>query len=352
MRKVILCATILCGHILWAGRANFHVCVLDADTGLPIKGAKIEGAFLNYSRGWNESAKDNNVDAWTDSNGYAKLSGNTEAGGGGYRILRTPSYYNAEWTEIEFHEQSLLRLGAWIPSGIVSTTRLDRVVNPIPLWVRAANGEYRARSQAYYELSIKKRDFSVTNGVPVVKDEKVSYDLVKGAWLPPHGDGETCDIQFVFNENVLGWKEDKGYDGTFVMKLYRTTTAISMPGQGNGIVETPSRENAGIKLRIAPEAGYRNNLTRWHGWFGGGDGIKTDSKKGRCYAFRIRTKYDDNGKIKSAYYGKIYDDFDVSSLEGVRFLYYLNPTSNDRNLEWDMQHNLCPKPGDIGNPRP
>ena len=239
-----------------------------------------------------------------------------------------------------------------LPGCQVNTARLDRVVNPIPLWVRAANGEYRARSQAYYELSIKKRDFSVTNGVPVVKDEKVSYDLVKGAWLPPHGDGETCDIQFVFNENVLGWKEDKGYDGTFVMKLYRTTTAISMPGQGNGIVETPSRENAGIKLRIAPEAGYRNNLTRWHGWFGGGDGIKTDSKKGRCYAFRIRTKYDDNGKIKSAYYGKIYDDFDVSSLEGVRFLYYLNPTSNDRNLEWDMQHNLCPKPGDIGNPRP
>ena len=85
----------------------------------------------------------------------------------------------------------------------------------------------------------------------MVKDEKVSYDLVKGAWLPPHGDGETCDIQFVFNENVLGWKEDKGYDGTFVMKLYRTTTAISIPGQGNGIVETPSRENAGIKLLTA-----------------------------------------------------------------------------------------------------
>lgn len=352
MRIVILCVSILCGHILWAGRASFYVCVLDADTGLPIKGAKIEGAFLNYSRGWNESAKDNNVDAWTDSNGYAKLSGNTEAGVGGYRILRTPGYYNAEWTEIEFREQSLLRLGAWIPSGIVSTTRLDRVVNPIPLWVKGVNGEYRARSQAYYELSIKKRDFSVTNGVPVVKDEKLSYDLVKGAWLPPHGDGETCDIQFVFNENVLGWKEDKGYDGTFVMKLYRTTTAISMPGQGNGIVETPSRENAGIKLRIAPEAGYRNNLTRWHGWLGDGDGIQTDSKKGRCYAFRIRTEYDENGKIKSAYYGKIYDDFDVSSLEGVRFLYYLNPTSNDRNLEWDMKNNLCPNSKDNGEPQP
>lgn len=234
----------------------------------------------------------------------------------------------------------------------IHTGRLYRVINPIPLYVNAASGEYRGRSRAYYELSIKKRDFSVTNGVPVVTNEKLSYDLIKGAWLPPHGDGETCDIQFVFNENVLGWKEDKGYDGTFVMKLYRTTAAISMPGRGNGIVEMPSRDNAGIKLRIAPVDGFGNSLTRWRGWFGGGDGTKTDSDKNRCYAFRIRTEYDENGKIKSAYYGKIYNDFDISSLEGVRFLYYLNPKSNDRNLEWDMQSNLCPKPGDIGHSRP
>ncbi len=352
MKSIVLIVAVLCGHALWAGRASFSVCVLDADTGLPIKGVKIEGAFLNYSRGWNESAKDNNVDAWTDSSGYAKLSGNTEAGVGGYRILRPSGYYSAEWTEIEFRERSLLRLGAWVPSGIVSTTRLDRVINPIPLCVRVVNGEYRAKSQAYYELSIKKRDFSVTNGVPVVTNEKLSYDLIKGAWLPPHGDGETCDIQFVFNENVLGWKEDKGYDGTFVMKLYRTTAAISMPGRGNGIVEMPSRDNAGIKLRIAPVDGFGNSLTRWRGWFGGGDGTKTDSDKSRCYAFRIRTEYDEKGNIKSAYYGKIYDDFDISSLEGVRFLYYLNPKSNDRNLEWDMKNNLCPTSGNMGQPKP
>lgn len=244
-----------------------------------------------------------------------------------------------------------IRLGAWIPSDIVSTVRLDRVLNPIPLHVTAI-GEYRERSPSYYERPIKKRDFSVTNGVPIVMNERLSYDLVKGAWLPPHGDGETCDIQFVFNEDVLGWKEDRGYDGTYVSKMYRTTATIIMPGEGNGLVETPLRENAGIKLRAAPLEYYINNLTRWRGWFGGGDGTKTDSKKGRCYAFRIRTEYDDNGRIKRSYYGKIYDDFDISSLEGVRFLYYLNPNSNDRNLEWDMQHNLCPKPGFIGAPKP
>lgn len=33
-------------------------------------------------------------------------------------------------------------------------------------------------------------------------------------------------------------------------------------------------------------------------------------------------------------------------------LYYFNPESLDRNLEWDMKNNLCPCPGDIGAPKP
>ena len=41
--------------------------------------------------------------------------------------------------------------------------------------------------------------------------------------------------------------------------------------------------------------------------------------------------------------------------EGVAdlsFLYYLNPTPNDHNLEWDMKHNLCSDPGDLSQPQP
>ena len=29
----------------------------------------------------------------------------------------------------------------------------------------------------------------------------------------------------------------------------------------------------------------------------------------------------------------------------IKFLYYLNPKSLDRNLEWDMKNNLCTDPG-------
>ena len=58
----------------------------------------------------------------------------------------------------------------------------------------------------------------------------------------------------------------------------------------------------------------------------------------------------DKGELVEAYYGKIYGDFefegdDKKGLVGVKFLYYLNPKSLDRNLEWDMKTNLCPTAG-------
>jgi hypothetical protein len=45
---------------------------------------------------------------------------------------------------------------------------------------------------------------------------------------------------------------------------------------------------------------------------------------------------DATGKIISANYGKIYGDF-------MNFSYYLNPTPNDRNVEFDPKRNLFTK---------
>jgi hypothetical protein len=53
----------------------------------------------------------------------------------------------------------------------------------------------------------------------------------------------------------------------------------------------------------------------------------------RDYFFHVRTVKDVNGDIKSALYGKIYGDF-------MHFRYFLNPTPNDRNIEFDPKQNL------------
>jgi hypothetical protein len=47
----------------------------------------------------------------------------------------------------------------------------------------------------------------------------------------------------------------------------------------------------------------------------------------------VRTVLDEQGNVKSALYGKIYGDF-------MHFSYYLNPTPNSRNVEFDPKRNL------------
>jgi hypothetical protein len=64
-----------------------------------------------------------------------------------------------------------------------------------------------------------------------------------------------------------------------------------------------------------------------------GQGTKEDFDENRNYFFRVRTMLDDKGNVKSALYGKIYGDF-------MQFSYYLNPTPNSRNVEFDPKQNL------------
>ena len=64
-----------------------------------------------------------------------------------------------------------------------------------------------------------------------------------------------------------------------------------------------------------------------------GQPSKNEHDPNRIYLFRVRTVEDHDGNIVSARYGKIYGDF-------MQFSYYLNPTPNDRNIEFDPKQNL------------
>jgi hypothetical protein len=58
------------------------------------------------------------------------------------------------------------------------------------------------------------------------------------------------------------------------------------------------------------------------------------------YFLRTRVKLDKDGNIVSANYAKIMGDIHVGPQGSAWFTYYLNPTPNDRNLEWDPNRNL------------
>jgi hypothetical protein len=142
-------------------------------------------------------------------------------------------------------------------------------------------------------------------------NKAVGYDLMAGDWVAPYGKGVTAD--FLFTENHTN--AQSGY-----------TFTISFPHQGDGIQGYTRDWNLGVSFLLssneAPADGYQSQYEQTQ-----------MPNPYRIYYFHVRTVLDSQGNILSTHYGKIYGDF-------MQFSYYLNPTPNDRNVEFDPKHNL------------
>ena len=119
---------------------------------------------------------------------------------------------------------------------------------------------------------------------------------------------------------------------------------ITFPNDDDGIqeIELP-KEFAASDFkwpREAPINGYSSKFEArrlWKNIETGKTQHITTSKPTQAYFFRTRTLKKD-GVIVSALYGKISGGIGVGSISGksaiIGFTYYLNPTPNDRNLEF------------------
>jgi hypothetical protein len=186
----------------------------------------------------------------------------------------------------------------WNPSP---TLTLKAIRNPIPMYAKR-----------------------IDNGPPVF-NKPLGYDLMAGDWVAPHGNGVSTDIVFTKTSRLKSSTD------------YESTLTVSFPNKGDGIqkFEVPFHVDEGSTLRSpheAPEADYQSALTRETSAHPG-QPSKFDYDETRNYFFRVRTVLDGRGNVKSALYGKIYGDF-------MRVCYYLNPTANDRNVEFDVKQNL------------
>lgn len=127
--------------------------------------------------------------------------------------------------------------------------------------------------------------------------------------------------------------------------------SVKFLGADNGLIDMNVSPSDCPKIRTAPADGYIPDYLCWDG-FSKRLQVETNYDHNRCFCFRIRTKRDKQGNIVEAHYGKIYHDIKYEykndpfvPVASVRFLYYLNPKSLDRNLEWDRTTNLCPTAG-------
>ena len=311
--------------------ARFGVFVVDDKTGKALKNISVMGVF-DVNSGWFavKGSDGPNFDrAVTDVNGRCRLRGRTNCGNVGCWVEKPPSgfYPCPQGWGRRFSEKNLL--GIWQPDNLVATIRLQRVERPIPLFVKRV-------------AKVSRGEF--TADIFPKGEDTLRYDLLMGDWLAPVGTGRVADVTFTRHP-----REDlgEGVNGADVRgPSYRDSMTVRFPGEGNGLVELHPPPSYRLRIRTAPEDGYRSEYLCWRGT---NRKLEDDSNydENRCFCFRIRTRRDDRGRIVEAYYGKIYGDILMYTgynfiVCGVKFLYYLNPTPLDRNLEWDRKTNLGP----------
>jgi len=317
--------------------------VLDDVTSLPMSDVEVCFSFKEDVgwRVWTESSKHHKLYSMTDTMGCCKASGQSNCGQAGCYVKNPPEgyYHPSKGWGNRYLEKNLF--GVWQPDNLVATIRLQRVEHPIPLFVK------------YARPTVVDGTYDGTNAV-------LRYDLMLGDWLPPEGKGEKADLEvrtkMTINEVLLS-------KGGFKKVFFEFANEIDFPGRGNGCRSEMTSPTSGIRLRMAPDNDYANKMILRQGTrkmiVGPNTDVKkfTDSDPNRCYYFRVRSRFDDKGNLVEAFYGKIYGDFNFHGrwdlgFQGVEFLYYLNPTSLDRNLEWDMKTNLCPDERQSVNKRP
>ncbi len=312
----LLCLTALpaCAQVKYPAKMTFKVT---DDAGAPVQGMEVRtSTFAYWERGEGFGRSIDDLDsATTDKNGLAELETPSLRGSFAYGPYPKGNYYQVPSLHYQFKE---VINGRWEPWNPQLEIVVPRILNPIPLHARRVG-------------------FGPNVELPALGP--VGFDLVVSDWVAPHGKGKRADFLFTHKVNLAAADMDAPFDSVFT---------ITFANPGDGIQSRPAK--AALRLlelpREAPEAGYEPKLERQVSWAGKGTPMKTGMREGQNYFFRVRTVLDPNGKVISALYGKIYGDiaFDAAnSPKGyVQFVYYLNPTSLDRNLEFDPKRNLFP----------
>lgn len=293
--------------------AKVNLKVVD-ESGVPIAGAK---AGLRFMVGKKLSKTRVSSDSGiTDSDGL--FTGSGESPRYVHYGASKDGYYGTGGEIRMKGVTGLLGAKRWEPWNPTVEIVLKKKENPIPLY-------------AYRMDDLRKK----MPELPVL-DRFVGYDLIARDWVVPHGLGTHRDILFKLEKHHV--TKNDGYHITFT---------IAFENEGDGIQSyfSPVRNGSNFKLpHHAPTAGYNPMIVVDK------ERTKTEilsgkSREDQNYFFRVRTKRDDKGNVTSALYGKIYGDiksigFAVLPTSKIRFNYYLNPTANDTNLEFDPEKNL------------
>lgn len=329
-RNLIAVIAIALPEILLAQAMEVKVRVLDADTRQPVSNVIVCAGFQHDTLSWKKGSISESVEAKTNARGEVELVGRTNCGEVFCAVKGANEYYCSQPVRVFGGKRTddlpgMTRFATpknWIaPKEVLIALR--KIGDPIQLCVKRVLP--REREGFHFDSA-----------------DSQSYDLLLGDWLPPLGRGKVADIAFTHK------RIDKGVvrthnNGESLKHIGRDEVTLCFVGPDNGLVEYVTDPSETLRIRTAPENGYKPEHLIW---------AETDNDlkytsnedKNRNFAFRVRTKRNTKGEIIEAYYGKIYGNPKIDGggsylLRGVVFNYYINPKSLDRNLEWDCKNN-------------
>jgi hypothetical protein len=301
------------------------------ENGEPIKAAEIHvavGVPFQYKDGYNDFLGKSDEQGLFAVESMIQTNVKIEVRKSGYYLSKT--LYAPQNSQ---HLKSGEKIQPWNPTVPII---LKKIGKPVPMIVRLglANSERSYRAPRL--------------------GEEVGFDMNKADWVQPNGKGEIADFLVRFDSEFLS------------PESYKTDATIRFFNPDDGllpITELIGEESELKYPRVAPEDGFEVKSLR----------VKSPIYEARSeakekqplgYLFRIRTVRDKaTNKITSAQYGKIVgrpnvqensNPFEFNTVNrnekrelvlepSFSFSSYLNPTPNDRNLEYDQQNNLAPE---------
>lgn len=315
MKKTLLflCVCGMAAAVMAGVLSPYHlgrvtVRVVDEE-GIPVTNATAGIGFsknIPAGEGW--GTRPFPITGQTDTNGM--FSAEAEGNPSGSCFARKEGYYPTLGVDFMFTNVVGDRWEPWNPTIAVV---LRKVGNPVPMYAKRV---------------------PIESEMPVA-DEPVGYDLMIGDWVTPHGKGRVADFVLTVQRRVADWKD------------FETHLTLTFSSQLDGIqaIQEAGPKGSAFRLpRTASETSYQAVWTKSIGYVPGKGYFQTQPKDCLGYMFRVRSAVDDEGQLGHALYGKIKGPIEFDARESktahIGFTYYLNPTPNDRNVEFDPARNL------------
>jgi hypothetical protein len=297
--------------------ADLTIIVRD-DKGNAVSNALVRGTFEAYGYTDYFGPKYKGL---TDTNGVFMASGH---GFGPVTVRVEKSGYYSTFVKHRLGDYTQAKKqGQWTKVNLNCKVTLKKRRNPIPMYAKR-----------------------VDTLVPKL-DEPVGYDLLEGDWVKPYGKGKICDFTVTVSGNIKSFNDRHVWgDIQFASQYDGVQTCRIIP------LKSDLRS-----MHVAPDDGYarsykyekkiNENRDEW---------INAYTREDEYLVFRSRSVIDEDGNLVQANYGKIYNDF-VCDFEdkdniGLYFIYFFNPTPNDRNIEFAPKQNLFPRSKDTNIPVP